>query len=125
MAIKRKSKKVVDTFGVAHISTGYNNTIITITDVHGNVISWASGGSVGFKGARKSTPFAAQEAAKKLGASIYDMGMRGLEVRIYGTGQGREHAVKGLCATGLSISAINDKTPIPHNGPKPPKRRRQ
>lgn len=119
-----KKKEKVDASGLAHIQATFNNTIVALTDVYGNVISWASAGKVGFKGSRKSTPFAAQVAAENAARAAMDMGLRRVEVLVNGPGSGREAAVRSLQAAGLEISAIKDVTPIPHNGCRPPKRRR-
>jgi len=122
---KKKKKKIsVDSEGIAHVKATFNNTIITITDRYGNVISWASGGTVGFKGTRKSTPFAAQQAAMKAAKEAMDLGLKKVEVWIKGPGAGREAASRSLNVAGLQITAIKDVTPIPHNGCRPPKRRR-
>lgn len=110
--------------GVAHIKSSFNNTIITISDPQGNVISWSSAGNVGFKGSRKSTPFAAQTAAETAGRKAMEQGMRRVEVHVRGPGSGRETALRSLQAIGLEISGIKDVTPLPHNGCRPPKRRR-
>ena len=120
---KKKVKKNIQT-GVAHISSTFNNTIVSITDPAGNVISWASAGSVGFKGSRKSTPFAAQLAAESAAKKAADHGMRNITVLVKGPGAGRESALRALQSAGLKISLIRDCTPIPHNGCRPPKRRR-
>ena len=120
---KRKSK-VAPESGVAHIRATFNNTIITITDLSGNVISWSSAGAQGFKGSRKSTPFAAQVAAEKAAIKAKEMGMRKLEVHVKGPGAGRESAIRSLQTAGMEISVIRDRTPIPHNGCRPRKRRR-
>ncbi len=120
---RRKDRKV-DPEGVAHIKATFNNTIVTITDKSGNTISWASAGKTGFKGSRKSTPFAAQTAAENSAREAIAMGLRKVEVCVKGPGVGREAAVRSLQAAGLEISAIRDVTPIPHNGCRPPKRRR-
>lgn len=120
---KKKVKKTVIE-GIAHIHASFNNTIITITDIHGNVISWATSGGSGFRGSRKSTPFAAQVASQKAGEVALTFGMKKLEVLIKGPGMGRESAVRALNALGLKISNIRDVTPIPHNGCRPPKQRR-
>lgn len=109
---------------MAHIKSTFNNTVITITDMRGNAISWASAGVVGFKGSRKSTPFAAQMAAEKAAREAMDHGMKELEVTVKGPGAGREAAIRSLQAAGLEVSVIKDVTPIPHNGCRPPKRRR-
>ncbi|MBC8174651.1 MAG: 30S ribosomal protein S11 [Candidatus Marinimicrobia bacterium] len=122
---KRKKKKVrVEPEGVAHIKATFNNTIITLTDLHGNVISWASSGTVGFKGSRKSTPFAAQQAAEKASKEAIDLGLQQVNIRVKGPGSGRESAIRSLAVAGLDILTIKDVTPIPHNGCRPPKRRR-
>ena len=125
-AMRRKSKKreKVDANGVAHIKATFNNTIISLTDTYGNVISWASAGKIGFKGSRKSTPFAAQVAAENAAKTAMELGLQKVEVLIKGPGAGREAAVRSLQAAGLQIMAIKDVTPIPHNGCRPPKRRR-
>ncbi len=120
---KRREKKNVER-GVAHIKSTFNNTFISITDVDGNSISWSSAGNVGFKGSRKSTPFAAQLAAETAAKVAIDHGMRQLEVYVKGPGAGREAAIRSLQAAGLEVNAIKDVTPIPHNGCRPPKRRR-
>ena len=120
---KRKVRRNVPV-GVAHIQITFNNTIITLTDTKGEVVSWASGGKVGFKGSRKSTPFAAQLAAEKAAKEALELGLRRVEVRVRGPGSGREAAVRSLALAGLDISAIRDVTPIPHNGCRPKKRRR-
>ena len=120
---KRREKKNV-VHGQAHIKSTFNNTIVTITDLQGNTLSWASAGNVGFKGSRKSTPFAAQVAAESAGRAAQECGVKNLEVRIKGPGPGRESAVRALNALGLKISSISDVTPVPHNGCRPPKRRR-
>lgn len=120
---KRRTKKHVET-GVVHIRSTFNNTIITITDPRGNSIAWASAGTVGFKGSRKSTPFAAQMAAEQAAKTAMDHGMRSVEVMVKGPGAGREAAIRSLQAAGLEVSLIKDVTPIPHNGCRPPKRRR-
>ena len=120
----RKKDKRVEANGVAHIQSTFNNTIVTITDTKGNVVSWASAGKVGFKGSRKSTPFAAQLAAEQSAREALSLGMKKVEVRVRGPGSGREAAIRSLQAAGLDVSAIRDVTPIPHNGCRPPKRRR-
>jgi small subunit ribosomal protein S11 len=119
---KRVKKNVVD--GVAHVHASFNNTIITITDRQGNALSWATAGGCGFRGSRKSTPFAAQVAAEKAGEVARDFGMKNLDVEIKGPGPGRESAVRALNNLGFKITNISDVTPIPHNGCRPPKRRR-
>jgi small subunit ribosomal protein S11 len=119
---KRVKKNVVD--GMAHIHASFNNTIITITDRQGNTLSWATSGGCGFRGSRKSTPFAAQVAAEKVGNAVQEFGVKNLEVFVKGPGPGRESAVRALNAAGFKISNITDVTPIPHNGCRPPKKRR-
>jgi len=120
----KKRDRRVSTNGVAHVHSSFNNTIVTITDMDGNVISWASAGKVGFKGSRKSTPFAAQVAAEATAREALNLGLKRVEVWVKGPGGGREAAIRSLQAAGLEISAIKDVTPIPHNGCRPPKRRR-
>lgn len=121
--VRRKAKRqVVD--GIAHIHATFNNTIVTITDRQGNTLSWATAGSCGFKGSRKSTPFAAQIAAERAGTAAQEYGLKTLEVLVCGPGPGRESAVRSLNAAGFRISNIEDITPIPHNGCRPPKKRR-
>jgi small subunit ribosomal protein S11 len=120
---RKKVKKVV-TDGVAHIHASFNNTIITITDRQGNALSWATAGGSGFRGSRKSTPFAAQVAAERAGNRAQEYGVRNLDVRVKGPGPGRESAVRSLNNAGFRITSITDVTPIPHNGCRPPKRRR-
>ena len=120
----KKRDRKVGTNGIAHLQASFNNTIITITDMDGNTISWASAGTVGFKGSRKSTPFAAQVAAENSAREAVNMGLKLVEVWVKGPGAGREAAIRSLQAAGLEISAIKDVTPIPHNGCRPPKRRR-
>ena len=121
--VRRKEKKNV-AHGHAHIKSTFNNTIVSITDPMGNVISWASAGHVGFKGSRKSTPFAAQMAAENAARRAQEHGMRKVDVFVKGPGSGRESAIRALAASGLDIKSIKDVTPIPHNGCRPPKRRR-
>ena len=120
---KRRERKNIEK-GAAHIRATFNNTIVTISDVHGNVVSWASAGELGFKGSRKSTPFAAQSAAETAAKIAVDHGMKTVEVYVKGPGAGRESAIRALAAVGLEITMIKDVTPIPHNGCRPPKRRR-
>lgn len=120
---KRRERKNVER-GIAHIHSTFNNTIVSIADLGGNVISWASSGQVGFKGSRKSTPFAAQMSAELAAKSAVDHGMRSIEVFVKGPGSGREAAIRSLQAAGLEVTMIKDVTPIPHNGCRPPKRRR-
>ena len=119
---KRERKNI--TSGIAHVSSTFNNTMITITDVQGNTIAWSSSGAMGFKGSRKSTPYAAQIAAETAARKAQDHGMRTLEVEVSGPGSGRESALRALQAAGFTITTIRDVTPIPHNGCRPPKRRR-
>lgn len=119
---KRVKKNVVD--GVAHVHASFNNTIITITDRQGNALAWATAGGSGFRGSRKSTPFAAQVAAEKVGNTVKEFGMKNIEVRVKGPGPGRESAVRALNAGGFKVTSISDVTPIPHNGCRPPKKRR-
>ncbi|MCL1805200.1 MAG: 30S ribosomal protein S11 [Clostridiales bacterium] len=121
--VRRRERKNIDK-GIAHIQSTFNNTIVTITDTSGNAISWASSGGMGFRGSRKSTPFAAQMAAEKAAKAAIEHGMREVECFVKGPGSGREAAIRSLQATGLEVSAIKDVTPIPHNGCRPPKRRR-
>jgi len=121
--IKRREKKNIEK-GIAHIKSSFNNTIISITDKKGNAIAWASAGTVGFKGSRKSTPFAAQQAAEKVAQAAMEHGMKEVECYVKGPGAGREAAIRSLQAAGLEVSVIKDVTPIPHNGCRPPKRRR-
>lgn len=120
---KRKVKKDV-TVGQAHIHSTYNNTIVTITDEDGGVISWASSGSIGYKGSKKKTPFAAGQSAEAAGKAAYDMGLRKVSVFVKGIGGGRETAIRSLATAGLEVTSITDVTPVPHNGCRPPKRRR-
>jgi small subunit ribosomal protein S11 len=120
----KKRDRRVGTNGVAHVQASFNNTIVTITDMDGHVVTWASAGKVGFKGSRKSTPFAAQVAAEACARDAQNLGMKRVEVWVKGPGGGREAAIRSLQAAGLEISAIKDVTPIPHNGCRPPKRRR-
>ncbi len=120
---KKKEKRMVDR-GVAHIHSSFNNTIITITDTQGNAISWKTAGGMGFKGSRKSTPFAAQMAAEACAKEAMNQGMREVEVFVKGPGSGREAAIRSLQAAGLEVNLIKDVTPVPHNGCRPPKRRR-
>jgi len=120
---RRRVKKNVET-GIAHIHSTFNNTIVTITDMQGNVISWSSAGALGFKGSRKSTPFAAQMASEAAANVASENGMKNIEVTVKGPGAGREAAIRSLQAAGLEVTAIVDATPVPHNGCRPPKRRR-
>jgi len=121
--VKRKEKKNVPE-GIAHIQSTFNNTIVTITDLNGNVLSWASGGAQGFKGSRKGTPFAAQLATETAVKKAKEHGLKSLRVYVKGPGSGRESALRSLQMTGVNVSSIKDVTPVPHNGCKPPKRRR-
>ena len=122
--IKRRREKKNIEKGVVHIQATFNNTIVTITDVNGNAISWASAGELGFKGSRKSTPFAAQSASETAAKAAIDQGLKSVEVYVKGPGSGRESAIRALEAVGLQITLIRDVTPSPHNGCRPPKRRR-
>lgn len=121
--VKKRERKNIAS-GVAHVNATFNNTMITITDAQGNTIAWSSAGSMGFKGSRKSTPYAAQMAAEDVGKKAQDHGMQTLEVEVKGPGSGRESALRALQAVGFTITSIRDVTPIPHNGCRPPKRRR-
>jgi small subunit ribosomal protein S11 len=121
--VKRREKKNISS-AVAHVNATFNNTLITITDVQGNTICWSSAGGLGFKGSRKSTPYAAQMAAEDAGRKAAEHGVRTLEVSVRGPGSGRESALRALQAAGFTITSIRDSTPIPHNGCRPPKRRR-
>ncbi len=121
---RKKKKTKVDPEGIAFIKSTFNNTIITLTDKYGNAISWSSSGALGFRGSRKSTPFAAAQAAEKAGSEAISRGLSSIEVRINGPGGGRESAVRALKTCGLNITSIMDVTPIPHNGCRPPKKRR-
>ena len=121
--VRRREKKNI-TSGIAHVNASFNNTMITITDAQGNTISWSSSGTKGFKGSRKSTPYAAQMAAEDAGRKAQEHGMKTLEVEVQGPGSGRESALRALAAVGFNITAIRDVTPIAHNGCRPPKRRR-
>ena len=119
---RRERRTVVE--GIAHIQSTFNNTVITITDIGGNALAWASSGGQGFRGSRKGTPFAAQTAAEQVARKVIDQGMRKVDVLVKGPGSGREAAIRALQSAGLEVSMIRDVTPIPHNGPRPPKRRR-
>jgi small subunit ribosomal protein S11 len=121
--VRRRERKNI-TSGVAHVTATFNNTVITITDVQGNVIAWSSAGQQGFRGSRKSTPYAAQMAGESAGRKAQEHGMKTLEVEVKGPGSGRESALRALQAVGFTITSIRDVTPIPHNGCRPPKRRR-
>ena len=120
--VKKIRKNVVR--GIAHIKATHNNTQVTITDTNGETLAWDSAGTIGFKGARKSTPFAATRAGEQVGQKVRKMGMTEIEVRITGTGAGRENAVSGMVSTGLRVTAVEDRTPVPHNGCRPRKKRR-
>jgi small subunit ribosomal protein S11 len=120
---KKKEKKMVQA-GIAHVQASFNNTLVTITDMGGNAIAWSSSGSLGFKGSRKSTPFAATRAGEAAGRKAMEQGMRQIDVYVNGPGSGRESAVRALQSTGLRVTLIKDVTPIPHNGCRPPKKRR-
>ncbi|HVF38278.1 MAG TPA: 30S ribosomal protein S11 [Gemmatimonadaceae bacterium] len=124
MATGKKVKRIIDAEGVAHVNATFNNTMITITDAHGNTISWGSSGKAGFKGSKKSTPFAATVAGEQAGREAFTQGVRRVHVRVQGPGSGRESAIQALVAAGLQVKSIKDVTPIPHNGCRPPKRRR-
>jgi small subunit ribosomal protein S11 len=124
MATGKKTKRVVEAEGIAHINATFNNTLITITDMHGNAVSWGTSGKAGFKGSKKSTPFAATVAAEQCAREALSAGVRRVHVRVQGPGSGRESAVQALAAAGLVVKSIKDVTPIPHNGCRPPKRRR-
>jgi small subunit ribosomal protein S11 len=120
----KRARKHVEAEGIAHIKATFNNTLVTITDMTGNVIVWGSSGKAGFKGSKKSTPFAATVAAEQAGREAVNLGMRRVHVRIQGPGSGRESAIQALAAAGLQVRSIRDVTPIPHNGCRPPKKRR-
>ena len=121
---KRRRERRTVSEGIAHIQSTFNNTVITITDMGGNALAWASAGGQGFRGSRKGTPFAAQTAAELVARKVIDQGMRKVDVLVKGPGSGREAAIRALQSAGLEVSMIRDVTPIPHNGPRPPKRRR-
>lgn len=121
---RRKKEKRVVPHGVVHVKATFNNTIVTVSDPDGGVLTWSSAGRIGFKGSRKGTPFAAQVAGKNAGVQARDFGMRSVEVEVNGPGAGRESAIRALAATGIDVKSIRDVTPIPHNGCRPPKRRR-
>jgi small subunit ribosomal protein S11 len=124
MATAKKSKRVVEAEGIAHVSATFNNTTVTITDPRGNTVSWGSAGKAGFKGSKKSTPFAATVAAEQVAREAMTLGVRRVHVRVQGPGSGRESAIQALATAGLQVKSIKDVTPIPHNGCRPPKRRR-
>lgn len=123
-SVSRKKKKKVDPVGQVHITSSFNNIIVSITDLRGNVLSWASAGKMGFRGSKKNTPYAAQMSATDCGKKAYDMGLRKVEVFVKGTGSGREAAIRAIAGIGLDVTLIKDITPLPHNGCRPPKRRR-
>ena len=123
-AKKGKKEKKHVAHGIAHVHASFNNTVVTITDLEGNVVSWSSAGTLGFKGSRKGTPFAAQQAATTAASSAREHGLRSIDIRVKGPGSGRESAIRALQAAGVEIKSIRDVTPIPHNGCRPPKRRR-
>src|SRR5213076_3629117 len=124
MAIGKKATRAVQSEGIAHIAATFNNTTVTITDMHGNTISWGSSGKAGFKGSKKSTPFAATVAAEQAAREALNLGVKRVHVRVQGPGSGRESAIQALASAGLQIRSIRDVTPIPHNGCRPPKKRR-
>jgi small subunit ribosomal protein S11 len=124
MATGKKAKRVIDAEGIAHINATFNNTLVTITDASGNAISWGTSGKAGFKGSKKSTPFAATVAAEQAAKEAFALGVRRVHVRVQGPGSGRESAIQALATAGLQVKSIRDVTPIPHNGCRPPKRRR-
>jgi small subunit ribosomal protein S11 len=124
MATGKKAKRVIEAEGIAHINATFNNTLVTITDASGNAISWGTSGKAGFKGSKKSTPFAATVAAEQAAKEAFALGVRRVHVRVQGPGSGRESAIQALATAGLQVKSIRDVTPIPHNGCRPPKRRR-
>ena len=124
VASKKRKKTQVDAHGIAHIKATFNNTVVALTDIYGNVVSWSSAGKMGFKGSRKSTPYAAQTAGEAAAKEAASLGMKKVEVLVKGPGSGREAAIRSLQTGGLEITSIRDVTPIPHNGCRPPKRRR-
>jgi small subunit ribosomal protein S11 len=124
MATAKKSKRIVEAEGIAHVNATFNNTTVTITDPRGNTVSWGSAGKAGFKGSKKSTPFAATVAAEQVAREAMTLGVRRVHVRVQGPGSGRESAIQALATAGLQVKSIKDVTPIPHNGCRPPKRRR-
>jgi len=124
MALGKKTKRVVDAEGVAHVNATFNNTLITITDAHGNAVAWGTAGKAGFKGSKKSTPFAATVAGEQCAREAMSAGVRRVHVKVQGPGSGRESAIQALASAGLPVKSIKDVTPIPHNGCRPPKRRR-
>jgi len=124
MATAKKSKRIVEAEGIAHVNATFNNTTVTITDARGNTVSWGSAGKAGFKGSKKSTPFAATVAAEQVAREAMTLGVRRVHVRVQGPGSGRESAIQAIATAGLQVKSIKDVTPIPHNGCRPPKRRR-
>ena len=124
MATGKKTKRVIEAEGMAHIDATFNNTTVTITDMHGNTVAWGSSGKAGFKGSKKSTPFAATVAAEGAAREAFNLGVKRVHVRVQGPGSGRESAIQALASAGLQVKSIKDVTPIPHNGCRPPKRRR-
>ena len=124
MAIGKKTKRVIESEGIAHVAATFNNTTVTITDLHGNTVAWGSSGKAGFKGSKKSTPFAATVAAEGAAREALNLGVKRVHVRVQGPGSGRESAIQALASAGLQVKSIKDVTPIPHNGCRPPKRRR-
>jgi small subunit ribosomal protein S11 len=124
MATGKKAKRVVEAEGIAHVNATFNNTMITITDAHGNAVSWGSSGKAGFKGSKKSTPYAATVASEQCAREALSLGVKRVHVRVQGPGSGRESAIQALASAGLQVKSIKDVTPIPHNGCRPPKRRR-
>jgi small subunit ribosomal protein S11 len=124
MATAKKTKRVIEAEGIAHVNATFNNTTVTITDSRGNTLAWGSAGKAGFKGSKKSTPFAATVAAEQVAREVMTLGVRRVHVRVQGPGSGRESAIQALATAGLQVKSIKDVTPIPHNGCRPPKRRR-
>jgi small subunit ribosomal protein S11 len=124
MATAKKAKRVIEAEGIAHVNATFNNTTVTVTDSHGNTVAWGSAGKAGFKGSKKSTPFAATVAAEQVAREAMTLGVRRVHVRVQGPGSGRESAIQALATAGLQVKSIKDVTPIPHNGCRPPKRRR-
>jgi small subunit ribosomal protein S11 len=124
MATAKKTKRVIEAEGIAHVNATFNNTMVTITDSRGNTVAWGSAGKAGFKGSKKSTPFAATVAAEQVAREAMTLGVRRVHVRVQGPGSGRESAIQALATAGLQVKSIKDVTPIPHNGCRPPKRRR-
>jgi small subunit ribosomal protein S11 len=124
MATAKKTKRVIEAEGIAHVNATFNNTTVTITDSRGNAVAWGSAGKAGFKGSKKSTPFAATVAAEQVAREAMTLGVRRVHVRVQGPGSGRESAIQALATAGLQVKSIKDVTPIPHNGCRPPKRRR-